>query len=93
MEHRVISHSGCSYANAPLEFFIDEEHHLVARVHKTWLEETAGLEGLTRQIWLVEDQDGKRYRLTYHWTTDFWEVEKAAGGWGSALHDEGARPS
>jgi len=75
MEKRVVAYSGFSYANEPREFYLGEEHHQVACVERTWLEESKDLEGLTRQIWRVVDQDGKPYRLTYHWTSDFWEIE------------------
>jgi len=79
LEHHVIAHSGCSYANVPVEFFIGEERHIVARVVATWLEESEGREGLTRQVWRVLDQDETSYRLTYHLVTDFWEIEAAGG--------------
>lgn len=75
MEHRVIAYSGCAYAQEPREFFLAEEHHFVRRVENTWLEQTPGLEGLTRQVWRVIDENGEGYRLTYHWVSDFWEIE------------------
>jgi len=71
---RVIAYSGCSYANEPREFFIGEERHRVARVERTWLEQTEGLENLTRQVWHVLDGEGDRFELTYYWTSDFWEI-------------------
>lgn len=74
METRVIEYSGCCYAHEPREFFIDGEHHVVKRVERTWLEQTEGLEGITRRMWVVTDEGGARFRLTYHWTGDFWEV-------------------
>lgn len=76
-EHRVIEYSGCCYAHEPREFFIGEVRHEVRRVLKTWLEETPGLEGMTRQVWDVVDQEENRYRLTYHRVSDFWEIEAA----------------
>jgi len=72
--HRVIAYSGCCYANEPREFYVGDAHHLVARVEKTWLEQTEGLENMTRQVWRVLDGDGSRFELTYCWTSDFWEV-------------------
>lgn len=77
MKHRVIAYSGCSFANEPREFFLDEEHHRVARVERTWLEQTSGLDNLTRQVWRVLDQNGERFELTYYWTSDFWEISPA----------------
>ena len=77
MEHRVIAYSGCSFAHEPREFFLGDEPHRVARVEKTWLEQTEGLENLTRQVWRVIDQEGRRFELTYYWTTDFWEISAA----------------
>lgn len=74
MEHRVIEYSGCSYAHEPREFYLGEEHHTVKRVTRMWVEQTTGLEGLTRQVWRVVDQCGEEYVLTYYWTGDFWEV-------------------
>ena len=74
MEHRVIAHSGCSYSDVPLEFFIVEERHVVSRVEASWLEESPGMEGMTRQVWRVVDRDGGRFRLTYHKVSDFWEI-------------------
>ena len=79
MEHRVIAYSGCSYANVPREFFTGDVHHTVSSVERTWLEQTQGLEGLTRQVWLVGDEHGGRFRLTYYWTGDFWEVIEERG--------------
>ncbi|MFH1150063.1 MAG: hypothetical protein V1748_06290 [Actinomycetota bacterium] len=79
MGHRVIAYSGCSYANEPREFYSGERHHLVKRVRATWVEQTEGLEGLTRQVWRVTDEDGGSWRLTYYWTGDFWEVAPEAG--------------
>jgi len=38
------------------------------------VEETDGLEGLTRQVWRVVDEEGTAYRLTYHYVSDFWEI-------------------
>lgn len=86
MEYRVIEYSGCSYAHEPREFYIGEEHHVVGRVRETWLEQTVGLEGLTRQVWRVDDQAGSRFRLTYYWMSDFWEIE------GDVLPLEGQGP-
>ena len=74
MEHRVIAYSGCCYANEPREFFIGEDHHMVMRVLRTWLEETPGLEGLKRQVWRVVDEGDDEFRLTYHYVSDFWEI-------------------
>ena len=76
MEHRVIAHSGCSYANVPLEFFTGEDRHVVQRIVGTWLEEREGIEGMTRQVWRVLDRDGGIFRLTYYYVSDFWEIEK-----------------
>jgi len=76
LEHRVIAYSGCSYANEPREFYLDEEHHLVSKVTSTRVEQEQGLEGLTLSVWDVVDQDGVAYRLTYHLVSDFWEIEK-----------------
>ena len=76
MEQRVIAYSGCCYAQEPREFYIGEEYHKVAKVTRTWLEETRGLEGMTRQVWRVIDQEEKPYRLTYYRASDFWEIEK-----------------
>jgi len=76
MEHRVITYSGRCHAQEPREFYIGEEHHTVARVKSTWLEETAGLSGMTRQVWRVIDQNDSQYRLTYYRVSDFWEIEK-----------------
>ena len=76
MEHRVIAYSGCSYANEPREFYIDDEHHIIRKVEAARVEQVQGLEGLTLSVWDVRDQDGGRYRLTYHWVSDFWEIEK-----------------
>ncbi len=75
MQHRVIAHSGCSYSNVPLEFFIGEEHHAVSQVIANRLEESEGMEGMTRHVWVVEDELGARYRLTYFTISDFWEIE------------------
>lgn len=74
MEARVIEYSGCCYAHEPREFYTGEERHVVRKVDRTWLEQTQGLEGLTRRIWVVKDESGGRFRLTYYWTGDFWEV-------------------
>jgi hypothetical protein len=74
LEHRVIAHSGCSYSNVPLEFFIAGERHSVSRVISNWLEESEGMEGMTRHVWRVEDSAGSRYRLTYFTISDFWEI-------------------
>jgi hypothetical protein len=80
LEHRVIAYSGCSYSNTPLEFFIGEERHVVSRVIATWLEESEGTEGMTRQVWRVADFDEGLYRLTYHRVLDFWEIEAQISG-------------
>ena len=79
MEHRVIEYSGCSYAHEPREFYLGDEHHVVRRVTNSWLEQTAGLEGLTRQIWRVIDREGAHFRLTYYQASDFWEIEGDTG--------------
>ncbi|HEY5527447.1 MAG TPA: hypothetical protein VIK02_07690 [Candidatus Anoxymicrobiaceae bacterium] len=75
MEHRVIAYSGCSYANEPREFFIDDEHHTIKKVNSAHVEQEQGLEGLTLSVWDVTDEAGARFRLTYHWVSDFWEIE------------------
>ena len=74
LDHRVIAHSGCSFSNVPLEFFIGEERHVVSLVAASWLEESVGMEGMTRQVWRVVDRDGGRFRLIYHKVSDFWEI-------------------
>ncbi|MCJ7745501.1 MAG: hypothetical protein MUP40_04335 [Actinobacteria bacterium] len=76
MEHRVITYSGHCYAQEPREFYIGEEHHRVVAVKTTWMEETAGFSGMTRQVWRVVDQHDEPYRLTYYRVSDFWEIEK-----------------
>jgi hypothetical protein len=73
--HRVVAYSGCSYANEPREFFIDDEHHVVAKVDSARTEQVRGEEGMTRSVWDVRDSGGKRFRLTYHWVQDLWEIE------------------
>lgn len=75
MEPTVIAYSGCSYANEPREFYTDAEHHIIKKVISARVEQVEGLEGLTLSIWDVLDQDEERFRLTYHWVSDFWEVE------------------
>jgi len=86
MEHRVIAHSGCSYSNVPVEFVIGEERHAVSKVIASWLEESQGMEGMTRQVWRVEDDEGRSYRLTHYRLSDFWEIEEqSAAGRGNAL--------
>jgi hypothetical protein len=75
MEHRVITYSGHRQAEEPREFYVGEEHHKVEKVTATWLEETAGFSGMTRQVWRVVDQNGQPYRLTYYRVSDFWEIE------------------
>jgi hypothetical protein len=79
MEHRVIAYSGCSYANEPREFYIGDEHHIIKRVDSARVEQMEGLEGLTLSVWMVTDMEGSRYKLTYHWVSDFWEIEKVGG--------------
>jgi hypothetical protein len=74
LDYRVLAHSGCSYSDVPLEFFLGEERHLVSRVISNWLEESEGMEGMTRQVWRVEDAGGKRFRLTHYRVSDFWEI-------------------
>ncbi|MHB8893831.1 MAG: hypothetical protein ACYC99_01460 [Candidatus Geothermincolia bacterium] len=71
----MIAYSGCSYANEPREFYIGDEHHLVKKVISARVEQVEGLEGLTMSVWDVLDQDTNRYRLTYRWVSDFWEIE------------------
>jgi hypothetical protein len=86
MEHRVIAHSGCSYSNIPVEFFVGKERHTVSRIITSWLEETLGMEGMTRQVWRVQDTGGRSYRLTHYRSSDFWEIEEqndAGGGKGA----------
>jgi hypothetical protein len=80
MKHRVIAHSGCSYSNIPVEFFLGEERHTVSRIRASWLEETRGMEGMTRQVWRVEDAQGRSYRLTHYRRSDFWEIEERGAG-------------
>lgn len=80
MEHRVIAYSGCSYANEPREFYIGDRHHRVARVLSTRVEQQEGLEGLTLSVWDVLDEDSERFRLTYHWVSDFWEIAERPAG-------------
>jgi len=79
MEHRVIAYSGCSYANEPREFYIGDEHHIIQRVDSARVEQMEGLEGLTLSVWMVTDKEGSRFKLTYHWVSDFWEIEKVGG--------------
>lgn len=76
MEHRVITYSGRCHAEEPREFYVGKEHHKVSRVTATWLEETAGFSGMTRQVWRVVDQNDEPFRLTYYRVSDFWEIEK-----------------
>jgi hypothetical protein len=76
MEHRVIAHSGCSYSEIPVEFFVGEERHRVSRIIISWLEETRGMEGMTRQVWRVLDTRGRGYNLTHYRVSDFWEIEE-----------------
>jgi len=75
-ENRVIAYSGCSYANEPREFYLDGTHHLVSKVVSARVEQVEGLEGLTLSVWDVIDKEGERFRLTYHWVSDFWEIER-----------------
>lgn len=77
MEYRVTAHSGCSFSNVPLEFFIGKDHHVVSRVISSRLEESPGAEPNPRQVWMVEDRAGVNYRLTYFSVTDRWDI---AGG-------------
>lgn len=74
MEHRVIAYSGCSFANEPREFFIGETQHFIRKVLSAHVEQVEGLDGLTLSVWDVLDQDGERFKLTYHWVSDFWEI-------------------
>jgi hypothetical protein len=76
LEYRVIAYSGCSYANEPREFYIDESHHVIKKVDSTRVEQVQGLEGLTLSVWDVTDERGDRFKLTYHWVSDFWEIEE-----------------
>jgi hypothetical protein len=76
LNQRVITHSGCSYSNVPLEFFLGEERHVVSKVVSNWLEESEGMAGMTRQVWRVEDAGGGRYRLTHYRVSDFWEIQE-----------------
>jgi hypothetical protein len=80
MEHQVIAHSGCSYSNVPIEFFLADEKHTVSRIIASWLEETRGMEGMTRQVWRVLDDRGGSYMLTHYRHTDFWEIKEQGGG-------------
>ncbi len=75
MEHRVVAYSGCSYANEPREFYIGDTHHLVRKVNSAHVEQVEGMEGLTLSVWDVLDESGRRFKLTYYWTSDFWEIE------------------
>lgn len=75
MEHRVITYSGSFYAEEPREFCLGDDYHTVSLIEDTWLEQTLGLENLTRRVWRVLDENGKRYRLTYYQSSDFWEIE------------------
>ena len=75
-EDRVIAYSGCSYANEPREFYLSGLHHTISKVISARVEQVQGLEGLTLSVWDVLDGDGKRYKLTYHWVSDFWEIER-----------------
>ena len=74
MEHRVIAYSGSRFADEPREFYLGEERHLVTRVICSSLEQSQGLEGLTRQVWKVIDDSGEAFTLTHHRTGDFWEI-------------------
>lgn len=75
MDLIVIEYSGCCYAHEPREFFIDGQRHVIARVFQARTEQVEGLEGLTMSVWDVEDAEGSRFKLTYHWVPDFWEAE------------------
>ena len=75
-EDRVVAYSGCSYANEPREFYLGGAHHMISRVVSARVEQVEGLEGLTLSVWNVLDEAGEKYRLTYHWNSDFWEIEK-----------------
>lgn len=75
MEFRVIAYSGHTCPSEPLEFYIGDERHEVHHILRSYLEETPGLEGMTRKVWLVTDRRGKRYRLTYYCSTDLWDVQ------------------
>jgi len=79
LEPRVVAYSGCSYANEPREFYLEDGHHTVSKVIRARVEQVEGLEGLTLSVWDVLDQAGARFRLTYHWESDFWEVESLGG--------------
>lgn len=74
MADRVIAYSGCSVADTPLEFFTGDEHHTVARILSTWLEQPVDREGSTRQVWRVIDQLGAEYFLRYCRIYDDWEI-------------------
>jgi len=76
-ENRVIAYSGCSYANEPREFYLGGDHHRISKVISARVEQIEGLEGLTLSVWNVLDEAGERFRLTYHWVSDFWEIERA----------------
>jgi hypothetical protein len=80
MEHRVVVYSGSTYADEPREFFLGDEHHRVREVIACRLEETPGLEGMTRKVWRVADHGGEEYRLTYYLDSDFWEIERSNSG-------------
>jgi hypothetical protein len=75
-ENRVIAYSGCSYANEPREFYLGGVHHNISKVISARVEQVEGLEGLTLSVWKVLDEAGDRFRLTYHWVSDFWEIER-----------------
>ncbi len=73
-------YSGCSYSDVPLEFFIGGERHRVSRVISSKLEEPLGMDGMTRRVWLVEDEAGSPFNLTYYKVGDFWEITPARPG-------------
>lgn len=77
-KHRVTVYSGCSYSDVPLEFFLGEERHRVSRIVSSKLEERLGMEG-TRKVWLVEDDSGGLYTLTYQESGDLWRISPAGG--------------
>jgi len=75
-ENRVVAYSGCSYANEPREFYLEGVHHTISKVISARVEQIEGLEGLTLSVWNVIDDADEKYRLTYHWVSDFWEIDR-----------------
>lgn len=73
--HKVTAYSGCSYADAPVDFEFSGERHLVEEILEGRYEEDENLPGVIRKVWRVRDRGGSEFRLTYYRSSDHWDIE------------------